>query len=195
LLLAIYGSPRQDGNTAHLLDHAAQGALDAGAQVRPIRLRDLRMAPCLEIYGCKAAGRCVIKDDFQDVYDLLLACDGIMLASPIFFYSVSAHTKILIDRCQALWVKKHVLEKAESRGQLHRRKGLFISVGATQGPRLFDGTLLTVRYFLSVLDTALWRTLLYRGIDAAGDIDRRPDYLQEAYQAGQELARALQQGP
>lgn len=194
-ILAIYGSPRHDGNTARLLDHAAQGAVDAGAQVRAVRLRDLHMAPCLEIYGCKASGRCVIKDDFQEVYDLLLASDGIMLASPIFFYSVSAHTKILIDRCQSLWVKKHLLEAAETEGQTHRRKGLFIAVGATHGAKLFDGTLLTVRYFFSVLDTSLWKTLLYRGIDAAGDIDSHQDYLQEAHQAGRELARALQQGP
>jgi multimeric flavodoxin WrbA len=65
----------------------------------------------MEIYGCKQKGRCVIEDDFQAVSDLLLASNGIMLASPIFFYTVSSHTKILMDRCPFLWVKKYWIEK------------------------------------------------------------------------------------
>jgi len=194
-LLAIYGSPRRKGNTARLLERASQGAVDVGAQIRPVHLRELRMSPCLATYGCKAAGRCVIQDDFQEVYDLLLSCDGLMLASPIFFYAVSAQTKILIDRCQALWVRKHALKNDAGSGQPRQRKALFIAAGATRGPRLFDGTLLTVRYFLSALDTALWKALLYRGLDAADDVAGHPDYLQEAYQAGQELARVLHQEP
>ena len=61
-----------------------------------------------------------------------------MLASPIFFYSVSAHTKILMDRCQSLWVKKYWIDKIPYGQREPTRKGLFISVGATKGKRLFD---------------------------------------------------------
>ncbi|MCU0596955.1 MAG: flavodoxin family protein, partial [Desulfobacterota bacterium] len=78
-LLAIYGSPRRKGNTALLLKRAVEGARAEGASVEEIVLRDLKMSPCLEIYGCKDTGRCAIKDDFQGVYDKLLACDGLML--------------------------------------------------------------------------------------------------------------------
>jgi hypothetical protein len=63
-LLAIYGSPRREGNTTVLLDQAMQGAVEAGGEVEKIVLRDLNMSPCLEIYGCKKTGRCVIQDDF-----------------------------------------------------------------------------------------------------------------------------------
>jgi multimeric flavodoxin WrbA len=105
-ILAIYGSPRRKGNTALLLQKAVQGAKEAGAKVEEVVLRDLKMSPCLEIYGCKKDGRCVIKDDFQNVYDQILSCKGLMLASPIFFYTVSAYTKILMDRSQSFWVKK-----------------------------------------------------------------------------------------
>ena len=83
-LLAIYGSPRRKGNTTLLLKRAVKGAREAGAGVEEIALRDLKMSPCLEIYGCKETGRCAIKDDFQAVYDKLLACDGLMLGSPNF---------------------------------------------------------------------------------------------------------------
>jgi len=189
-ILSIYGSPRRKGNTSLLLKEAVQGAREAGAEVEEVVLRDLNMSPCLEIYGCKKNGRCVIQDDFQSIYDKLLSCQGLMLASPIFFYTVSAHTKILMDRCQSLWVKRYWLERAVRGQGGPRRKGLFISVGATKGKKLFDGTLLTVRYFFDVLEVQLWRSLLHRGLDFEGDVLKHPEYLQEAYQAGKELVQA-----
>lgn len=193
-ILAVYGSPRRKGNTATLLKRAVQGATEAGAQVDEVVLRDLKMSPCLEIYACKKTGRCIIQDDFQQVYDHLLACDGLMLASPIFFYTVSSLTKILMDRCQSLWVKKYLIEMREFGASVFKRKGLFISVGATSGKRLFDGTLLTVRYFFDPLDMEVWRTLLYRGLDLESDVYEHPDYLEQAFQAGKDLALVLEEG-
>ena len=190
-ILAIYGSPRRKGNTTLLLDHAVQGAVDAGAAVEKIVLRDLKMSPCLEIYGCKETGRCVIQDDFQKIHDQLLSCQGLILASPIFFYALSAHTKILMDRCQSLWVKKYWIDKVPYGQWEPKRKGLFISAGATKGKKLFDGALLTVKYFFDVLDMELWKALLYRGLDFEGDILKHPEHLQEAYEAGKELTLAL----
>ena len=191
-ILAIYGSPRRKGNTALLLREAVRGARDGGAEVEEIILRDLKMSPCLEIYGCKETGRCVIQDDFQEIYDRMLASQGLMLASPMFFYTVSAHTKTLMDRCQSLWVKKYWLEKRPFGQKDFTRKGLFISVGATRGKRLFDGALLTVRYFFDALDAELWRTLLYRGLDFEGDILKHPESLKEAYLAGKEICESLE---
>jgi multimeric flavodoxin WrbA len=189
-ILAIYGSPRRRGNTSLLLEQAVAGARQAGAEVDEIVLRDLKMTPCLEIYGCKKDGRCVIQDDFQPLYDQLLACQALMLASPIFFYAVSAHTKILMDRCQSLWVKKYWIDKVPfGQGEI-RRRGLFIAVGATGGKQLFDGSLLSLRYFFDVLDMEVWRTLLYRRLDQAGEVLQHPEYLQESFQAGRELAFA-----
>lgn len=191
-ILAIYGSPRRKGNTSLLLKNAVKGAIQAGAEVEEIILRDLKMSPCLEIYGCKETGRCVIQDDFQHVYDKLLSCQGLMLASPIFFYTVSAHTKILMDRCQSLWVKKYWLGKNTIESPEATRKGLFISVGATKGKRLFEGTLLSIRYFFEILDMELWRSLLYRSLDLEGDIVGHPDYLLEAHRSGEELVQAIE---
>ena len=164
-ILAVYGSPRRKGNTALLLKKAVEGARDAGAEVDEVVLRDLKISPCLEIYGCKKTGLCVIKDDFQRVRDQLLSSHGIMLASPIFFYTVSAHTKIFMDRFQSLWVKKYWIDHTPFGQKDYKRKGLFISVGATRGKRLFDGAKLTVKYFFDTSDTELWRSLLYRELD------------------------------
>ena len=190
-IAAIYGSPRRKGNTSILLEQAVAGAGDAGAHVTEIVLRDLKMSPCLEIYGCKKDGACVIKDDFKTVESLFQRVDGLMLASPIFFYSVSAHTKILMDRCNSLWVQKYWLEKKPFGQQHYPRKGLFISVGSTRGKRLFDGALLSVKYFMDALDMELWNTLLYREIETEGQIREHPSAMQEAYDAGHDLVQAL----
>jgi multimeric flavodoxin WrbA len=194
-IIAIYGSPRRDGNASTLLKNAVAGVKSAQGEVEEIVLRDLKMSPCLEIYGCKETGRCVIQDDFQRVYDQLVGCDGLIIASPIFFYTVSSHTKILIDRCQSFWVKKHWIQgHTTSDPRVKRRKGLFISVGATKGKRLFDGALLSMKYFLDAVDAELWRSLLYRGLDFMDDIQQHPDYVDEAFKAGSDLCEALRAG-
>ena len=190
-ITAIYGSPRRTGNTATLLHQAVAGARAQGVTVKEIFLRDLNMSPCLEIYGCKRGGECAIHDDFQPVRDDLLAADGIMLASPIFFYSVSAQVKILMDRFQSQWVKKHWIEGLPMGKSRSLRKGLFLAAGATRGKKLFDGALLSVKYFFDVLDTELWDYKFYRGLDYAEDIHAHPDYQSEAHQAGVALALAL----
>lgn len=190
-IIAIYGSPRRRGNTARLLQRAVEGARDAGADVEEIVLRDLKMSPCLEIYGCKNAGECRLKDDFQTARDQILGSQGLMLASPVFFYTVSAHTKILMDRFQSLWVKKYWIDGANQRQSASQRKALFISAGATRGKKLFDGILLSLRYFFDVIDMQLWKALLYRGLDFEGDVLKFPEYLDEAYAAGKEFAKVV----
>ena len=190
-IVAVYGSPRRRGNTATLLKRAVEGARDSGARVHEIVLRDLKLSPCLEIYGCRETGECAIKDDFQEVRDRILAAAGLMLASPIFFYTVSAHTKIFMDRFQSQWIKKYWIERTPFGKSAFKRKGLFIAVGATGGRKLFDGSLLTVRYFFDTMDMELWRSLLYRGLDDAGDVRRHPEHLEAAYQAGRDLVRAI----
>lgn len=190
-IVAIYGSPRRRGNTAALLKKAVAGARDAGADVEEIVLRDLKLSPCLEIYGCLQAGECAIKDDFQDVRDKILGARGLILASPVFFYTVSSHTKILMDRFQSLWVKKYWVDKTATDANAFRRKGLFISAGATKGKKLFDGMLLTIKYFFDVLDMELWQTLLYRQLDFQDDVLKHPGYLEEAYSTGKRFAQVI----
>ncbi|MFH1034268.1 MAG: flavodoxin family protein [Pseudomonadota bacterium] len=190
-IVAIHASPRRAGNTSTLLDQAVAGARAGGAEVTEIVLRELNISPCLELYGCKKDGRCIIADDFQQIYDLMLASQGLMLAAPIFFYALSAQAKILMDRCQSLWVKKYWIDKQPFGGGTKTRKGLFISVGATTGSRLFEGALLSVKYFFDVLDMELWQSLLYRGLDFEGDVLATPEYLTEAHQAGSALAARL----
>ncbi len=191
-ITAVYSSPRAEGNTARLTREAVRGAREAGAEVVEIRLAELEISPCQEIYGClRRDGLCVLEDDFSAARDQLLAAAGIIFSTPIFFYTVSAQAKIFMDRFQSLWVKKYWLEKVPFTTPRYRRRGLLLAAGASQGRRLFDGALMTVRYFFDSFDTELWDSLLCRGLDGADDVLAHPEYLQEAYRKGRRLAAAL----
>ncbi len=188
-IAAIYGSPRRDGNSAILLDQAVKGAHSQEANVEEIFLGEYTISPCLELYNCLNTGTCAIKDDFPHILEKFERCDGIMLASPIFFYTVSAHTKIMMDRCQSLWVRKNLLKEFNTTKP--RRKGLFLSVGATHGKRLFDGAILTVKYFFDVFDMDITDTVLCRGIDRKGEIIKQKKFMKAAFTAGANLALEL----
>jgi hypothetical protein len=92
-------------------------------------------------------------------------------------------------------VKKYWIDQVPFGKWEPKRKGLFISVGATRGKKLFEGPLLTVKFFLDVLDAELWRSLLYRGLDFEGDVLKHPQYLKEAFDSGKALAQALAADP
>jgi hypothetical protein len=96
-----------------------------------------------------------------------------------------------MDRFHSVWVQKHWVEQRAGTELGQRRKGLFISAGATRGRKLFEGTLLSMRYFYDTLDMDLWKTLLYRGLEDAEDVLNHPEYLDEARRAGEELAGTL----
>jgi multimeric flavodoxin WrbA len=144
----------------------------------------LKITPCKEYYACLKDGNCVIRDDMDDVYTRLLAADAVIIASPMFFYTVSAQLMVLISRCQALWARKYVLKNMD----IPEKKGAFIAVGATRGEKLFDGPRLTVKYFFQAINTQYSDELLIRGVDKKGEIKEHPTALTEAYELGKRLA-------
>jgi len=185
-VLGIYGSPRKGGNTDLLLKEFLRGCREAGAEVEEVFLRNLKISPCLEIYACRQDGKCPIHDDMQPLYGKLAEADAVALASPIFFYAVSAHVKAVIDRCQAMWAKKYLLKQPIAPGKPHR-KGVLLAVGGSKGGKIFDGPLLTMKYFFDALDITFYRSLLFKEIDAKGEILEHPTALAEAYALGKEL--------
>jgi len=186
-VLGIMGSPRRHSNTEILLDRALEGAREAGAETEKVLVSKLKISPCLEIYACLNDGNCAIKDDMQSLYQKLLETDHIVFASPIFFYGVTSQAKAIIDRCQALWVRRQVLGMGKEDKRI--RRGVFISVGATRGKKLFDGAVLTMKYFFDAIGVKYSADLLVRGIDNKAQIEERPEVLQDAFRLGQELVR------
>jgi multimeric flavodoxin WrbA len=189
-VLGLFGSPRRGGNTEILLEEALKGAEKEGAEIERLYLRDLDVTPCTECHGCDETGSCVVLDDMQKIYPKLLEADIIILASPIFFYGVTAWAKALIDRSQALWAKKYLVNDPSMGKKGKRRKGFFISVGATKGQKVFEGAILTVKYFFDALNTEYTGELLYRGVDGKGEILKHPKALEQAREAGRKLVLA-----
>ena len=188
-VLGLFGSPRQGGNTHLLLEEMLKGAQSKGAEIERIFLSHLDISGCRECRSCEATGNCVVQDQMQEIYAKLIEADYIILASPIFFYGVTAQAKRMIDRCQALWARKYILKKSpiEKRGAV-KRKGWFLSVGGSGGAKVFDGAILTVKYFFDALNVEYAGELTFRRIDAKGAIKEHPSALKEAFEAGQKLA-------
>ena len=186
-VLGIMGSPRIKGNTDLLLEEALKGAKSQGAEVEKIVVDKLKIAPCKEYLGCFKDGNCVIRDDMDEIYPKLLGADVVIIASPMFFYGVSSQAKALIDRCQALWARKHILKQSLPNSG---RKGAFIAVGATKGKRLFEGAILTVKYFFEAIGVEYADELLIRGVDARGEIKEHPIALSDAFELGKRVIQA-----
>ena len=180
------GSPRIKGNTDLLLDEALRGAQSQGAEIGKIVVDKLKISPCREYSACLKDGNCVIRDDMDGIYPLLLDVDRVIVASPMFFYGVTSQTKALIDRCQALWARKYILkQELPDTG----RKGAFIAVGATRGKQLFDGSRLTVKYFFQAIGVSYADELLVRGVDKRAEIKEHPTVLSEAFELGRRLVQ------
>jgi multimeric flavodoxin WrbA len=186
-VLGLFGSPRRGGNTELLLEETLKGAESEGAEVERIYLPDYAITPCKECHGCDQTGHCVILDDMQKIYPKLLEADIIILASPIFFYGVTAWAKALIDRSQALWARKYLLKDPSLGKEGKKRKGFLVSVGATKGQKVFEGAVLTAKYFFDVLNAEYVGELLFKGVEAKGDILKHPGALHQAFEAGRRL--------
>ena len=187
-VLGIHGSPRRGGNTEVLLKEFLRGCTDGGAEGEEVFLRELKISPCLEIYACKKTGECPIQDDMKPLYPKLMDADILAVTSPIFFFAVSAHLKAMIDRCQALWARKYLLRQPVAPGRTDR-KGVFLAVGGATLGKIFDGPLLTMKYFFDALDRTFDRALLYKGVDEKGDIRQHPTAMAEAYDLGKKMAK------
>ena len=185
--IVFMGSPRINGNT-HLLSWAWFEAFkEAGGQAEFVPLAQRKITPCLECGGCDETGECILEDDMTEIYTQLAEADTIVLASPIFFYNITSFTQALVERSQACWVGKYRLGRPlGSKG----RTGIFLSLGATKGKRLFEGPQRTIRYFFDAIDATYVGGLFYRGIEARGAIKEHPRALTEV----RALAKAVAQG-
>lgn len=192
-VIAFNGSPRREGNTELLLAEAIRGAQEQGSDTTVFRLNAMNLKPCLSCGKCDETGRCVINDDMQTVHEAIRSADRIIVASPIFFFSVSAQTKIMIDRCQAFWAQKYVHKKPVQPGPFGR-KGLLLLVGGmkkTEKNKGFECSEATVRAFFRTVNVPGHVTLAYDDVDAKGAITKHAAAMREAYEAGRMLAMDL----
>jgi multimeric flavodoxin WrbA len=185
-VIAFQGSPRTGGNTDILLAEALKPVTDAGHEISIFNLNTMNITPCQDCGQCEKSGICVIEDDMAPIYAAIRNADRIILASPVFFFGLSAQIKAMIDRCQAFWCEKYLLKKPLQEGQ-YGRKGLLIVVGGMKKEVGIQCCEATARAFFRTVSVPVHETISFMDIDTKGAILRHPTAGPEAGEAGARL--------
>jgi len=185
-VIVFHGSPRIEGNTDILLNEAVRGIREEGHDTKVFKLNFMNIKPCQDCGGCEKNGTCIINDDMNEIYDAIREADRIILASPIFFFGLSAQAKAMIDRCQSFWCEKYLLRKTIPEGPFGR-KGLLLLVGGMKKEIGIQCGEATAKAFFRTVSVSEHRTEAFLGIDAKGAILEHPTALKDAYEAGKAL--------
>lgn len=171
-VLILSGSPRKNGNSDLLCDEFMRGALDAGHEVEKIRVQEKSIACCTACYACRDTGICAMKDDMAEIMQKMIDCDVMVLASPVYFYSIDAQLKAVIDRSVCRWTEV-------------KNKEMYYIMTAADGDRsAMDTTLACFRGYADCVEGAVEKGVIYgTGVYHAGEI-RATKYMQEAYEVG-----------
>lgn len=174
-VLILSGSPRKNGNSDILCDEFAKGAKEAGHEVEKIRVAEKNISYCRACYACKETGKCIIQDDMADVLQKMIDADVIVLASPVYFYSIDAQLKALIDRTVARWLEV-------------KDKEFYYIVTAADGEReAAETTIACFRGYADCVEGAKEMGVIYgMGAYEKGEIKALPA-MKEAYEMGREV--------
>jgi multimeric flavodoxin WrbA/protein-tyrosine-phosphatase len=190
MVLGFQGSPRKKGNTSFLLTSFMQAAEKLGAQTRIIEVTRKNIIPCKEYVVCERKGYCPIDDDVKtEIYPLIRQAEVVVLASPIFFFNMTAQLKAVVDRCQLFWARKYKLKLSDPAKKTKR--GFLLSVGASKGKSLFEGLQLTAKYFFDAIDAGFEGSLTYREIEGPKDMAKHPQVLADIESAAADLIGPL----
>jgi multimeric flavodoxin WrbA len=192
-ILGIVGSQRKNGNTSRLVKEVLQGCEEEGAMTECVFLRDYKFAGCLGCEKCTESCHCVIDDDMQKLYPLLLEADGLVLGSPTYFYNVSADVKKFIDRCYSMEVF--------ARGD----RSCWVGINEALGGKYAVALAVCEQYdeqYMGFTMEALTRPLVdlgYRVIDTVkavgffkpGEVSENAGVIEKSVTAGKRLAKTI----
>ncbi len=173
-VLILSGSPRKRGNSDILCDEFMRGALDAGNAVEKVRVAEKQISPCRGCYFCRTSGgKCVMQDDMTDLLQKIIDCDVLVLSSPVYFYSVCAQLKTVIDRTVARW------------RELANKQLYYIATAEDADEDTLDTTLACFHGFAMCIDGYEEKGTLYgKGVAEKGEVVNRPELMTIAYEMG-----------
>ncbi|MGA3010560.1 MAG: flavodoxin family protein [Terracidiphilus sp.] len=158
-VLILSSSPRKHGNSETLCDRFMEGATEASHQVEKVVLAEKKINYCTGCYACKKTGRCAQKDDMAQILDSMIAADVIVLATPVYFYTMCAQMKTAIDRTVAQYTK------------ITNKDFYFIVTAADSNKAALERTIEGFRGFTSCLPGAKEKGVVYgAGAWQIGDI-------------------------
>jgi multimeric flavodoxin WrbA len=189
-VLCIAGSPRRHGNSEQLLDALSVGVQAGGGIASKLVAVDSGVSFCRGCNACSRDGRCIQRDGMDAVYELLDGADAIAVATPVFFGTVPASLKALLDRCQPYWARRYVLNEPRPP---KRRPGAVLVVGGGGDSFGTSCAVAPVRSVFAVLSVTASgeRVLAVVGPDKSGDVACEPAALERAKSIGVELVEAV----
>ena len=172
-IVILVGSMRKGGNTDLLAQSFAEGA-SKNNTVEIVSVADYNINPCVGCNSCftREENQCFQNDDMSAIYDKLKNADIVVVASPVYFYGISAQLKAIIDRLHT-----------PMRNEFHIKKLALLLVGAATLPELFDAIKLQYQLILNFFDLENAGMVLVRGVKEKGDITKT-EALKEAYNWG-----------
>lgn len=171
-ILILSGSFRKGGNSDLLCDQFMKGAQEAGNEVEKIYINGKKINFCKGCGACEKSGKCIQKDDMDEVLDKMIKADVIVMATPVYFYTMNGQIKTLIDRTVPRYT------------EISGKEFYFIVAAAEDNIPAMERTIEGFRGFLDCLNDAKEKGIVYgTGAWRIGDIKNKP-VMQEAYQMG-----------
>lgn len=184
-VLVLMGSPRPEGNSSILAEEALAGAREAGAEVAAFRLAELRINPCRACEGCRKRGAagCVQKDDMQKLYPRLKEADALIIAGPVYWFTMCGQVKLFMDRLYALGAENYAALKGKRIGIIltYADADPFAS-GAVNALRAFQDAFAYVGAPIA--------GMVYTSAGKAGEVRKNAGAMKDAFELGRELAAA-----
>ena len=170
-VLVLSGSPRKNGNSDMLCDAFIKGAENSGHLAEKILIKNKKISPCLACYGCRNTHLCVQKDDMREILEKMVQADVIVLATPVYFYSLSGQLKTLIDRTLPQYTQI-------------ANKDFYFMATAAAGKKSMERTMDALRGFTDCLPNANIKGYVYgAGVYEKGEVENT-SYLKLAYDMG-----------
>ncbi len=193
-VLAILGSPIRKRNSETLVKKVIESlenhiSKDELVDIDLVSVQTLKISPCVACDRCTRIKGCVFQDDMVHLYKAFNDSDIILFSSPLYFNSVSAQAKAIIDRCQAIFSSKYAL-KDPMIDRDRKRLGLFLStagVNMDDDPELFKGTLPVMDLFFRAINTEYVGNLFVGNVDRV-TVSENPEALASAEEWGRTLA-------
>ncbi len=174
-VLILSGSPRIGGNSDILCDEFMRGAQSAGHNVEKVCVARKNIGYCRACYACKNTGECAIKDDMVDILKKMIKADVLVLASPVYFYSVNGQLKTLIDRTVARWT------------EVKNKEFYYIMTAADEEKEAMNTTLACFRGYADCVAGAIEKGVIYgTGVYEKGEV-RNSSKLSEAFEMGKNV--------
>lgn len=174
-IVVLNGSPRKGGNTEMLANSFIKGA-SINNEVELISVTDYRVNPCIGCNSCfnREKNRCCQNDDMQIIYEKLMNAELVVIASPVYFYGLSAQLKAIIDRLHT-----------PMRNEFKIKKLALILVGAATLPEMFDSIKIQYQLVLNFFHLEDAGVILSRGAKEKGEVNIED--IERAYLLGEAM--------